>query len=333
MRESSLLERIYAGNPLLPAIVSIPPGDDMAAIRLVQTDPKGSELLLAVDQVVEGIHVTRRTVDEDPAIVGRKAVARNISDVAAMAGRPLATLASVVLPKRYGDAQARELFEGVRGSAQVFGAPLIGGDTAIHRDANAPLTLSVTIVATPAWPGARVITRRGGQPGDGLFVTGLLGGSLDADGGGRHLTFEPRVECAIALLELLGDRLHAMLDLSDGLGRDAAHLTDANTRAILDASAIPARPGLSWQRALGDGEDYELLFAASGSVPSRLAGVPITRIGTILARDAGSREPQVGVRVDEGSAEALIDASRFGWEHRNAPGGNATRGEQDEASP
>jgi thiamine-monophosphate kinase len=316
MREQTLLERIYAGNPLLPATVTLPPGDDMAALRIPLTDPSGSELLLAVDQVIEGVHVTSRTVDEDPAIVGRKAVARNLSDVAAMAGRPLATLASVVLPARYSEAQARELFEGVRGSAQVFGAPLIGGDTAIHRDPKAPLVLSVTILATPAWPGARIITRRGGQAGDGLFVTGALGGSLDSDGRGRHLTFEPRIECAIALLETLGDRLHAMLDLSDGLGRDAAHLVDHQTAAMLEAADIPTHDGLPWHRGVGDGEDYELLFAASGAVPTRLAGVPITRVGTIVARDPNMVGASVLVRTGALADEAFVDASRFGWEHR-----------------
>ncbi len=331
MREMSLLEQIYRGNPLLPATVTVPPGDDMAALRL----PAG-DLLLAVDQVIEGVHITTETVHDDPAIVGRKAVARNLSDVAAMAARPLATLASVVLPTHYGDAQATALLEGVRGTAQVFGAPLIGGDTAVHRDPRAPLVLSVTIAAAPAWPGARVVTRRGGRPGDGLFVTGALGGSLAPDGRGRHLTFEPRIECAVALLELLGERLHAMLDLSDGLGRDAAHLLDANTAAIIEANELPTHDGLPWQRALGDGEDYELLFAAAGPVPTRLAGVPITRIGTIVAAEprSGVAAGRVWIRtgiqtgIQIGTTEPLIDASAFGWEHRGGDGAGTAKGRE-----
>ncbi len=301
MRERDLLRQVYAANPLLPSDVLVPPGDDMAAIRL--DDP---QLLVAVDQVIEGRHVV---VDAPPALVGRKAVTRNVSDVAAMAARPVATLASVVLPKHYGEARAAELFEAVRATADVYRCPLIGGDTAIHGNAAAPLVLSVTILARPAWTGARVITRRGGRPGDGVYVTGRLGGSLEPGGGGRHLHFDPRVDAAIALLELLGDRLHSMLDLSDGLGRDAVHLTDEMTQIDLEAAAIPTNDGLSWQRALGDGEDYELLFTASGAVPTKLAGLAITRIGSVVRRVG-----DVAVRIRTNN-DTWLDASGFGWEH------------------
>lgn len=300
MREFELLGHVYAANRLLPPEVSIPPGDDMAAMRLTDVN-----LLIAVDQVIEGRHVV---VDEDPALVGRKAVARNLSDVAAMAARPVATVASVALPKRYGQARALALFEGVRATADLFGCPLIGGDTAIHQDPNAPLVLSVTILAAPAWPGARVVTRRGGQPGDGVYVTGQLGGSLEPGGGGRHLRFAPRIHEAMALLELLGERLHSMIDVSDGVGRDAAHLTGEGTEITLDARAVPTHDGLSWQRGLGDGEDYELLFTAAGAVPTRLAGVPITRIGTVQHRTS-----EISVRVVDG--DRTLDGSAFGWEH------------------
>ncbi|MBL9118304.1 MAG: thiamine-monophosphate kinase [Phycisphaerae bacterium] len=305
MRESDLLRRVYAANGLLPSCVKIPPGDDMAAISV-----DGGSILVAVDQVIEGRHVI---VDEDPAMVGRKAIVRNVSDVAAMAARPLATLASVVLPRRYGEGRALQLFDGLRSTADLYGCPLIGGDTAIHADANGPLVVSVTILATPAWSGARVVTRRGSQVGDGLFVTGRLGGSLESGGGGRHLTFEPRLEEAIALLELLGDGLHAMLDLSDGVGRDAARLVDHPDSELgieIDAAAVPTNAGLPWQRGLGDGEDYELLFTASGPVPEALFGLSVTRIGSVVARPGG-RGPAVLVR----DGDRHLDASDFGWEH------------------
>ncbi len=300
MREFELLRHVYAANRLLPSEVVVPPGDDMAAIRLTDRN-----LLVAVDQVIEGRHVV---IDEDPALVGRKAVARNLSDVAAMAARPVATVASVALPKRYGEARSLALFEGVRATADLFGCPLIGGDTAIHHDGSAPLVLSVTILAAPAWPGARVVTRRGGQVGDGVYVTGLLGGSLEPGGGGRHLHFSPRLNEAMALLELLGERLHSMIDVSDGVGRDAAHLTGERTEILLASASIPTNGGLPWQRGLGDGEDYELLFTATGAVPTKLAGVPITRIGTVMDRTS-----EIDVRVTEG--DQTLDASAFGWEH------------------
>lgn len=305
MRESDLLRRVYAANALLPSDVLVPPGDDMAAIRLGDRT-----LLAAVDQVIEGRHVM---IDEDPALVGRKAVARNVSDVAAMAARPVATLASVVLPKRYGEGRALQLFEGLRSSADVFRAPLIGGDTAIHEDANAPLVVSVTILAAPAWPGARILTRRGSQPGDGLYVTGRLGGSLEHGGGGRHLTFTPRIEEAVALLELLGDRLHAMIDVSDGAGRDAARLAGERLGAIqmrIDAARVPTHDRLPWQRGLADGEDYELLFTASGGVPDSIRGTGVTRIGSVVAREDPAAPAVVAL-----DGPHTVDASDLGWEH------------------
>ncbi|MFO0828411.1 MAG: thiamine-phosphate kinase [Phycisphaerales bacterium] len=305
MREFDLLRDVFRHNSRLPSFVAIPPGDDMALVRLAQP-----ELLVAADQVIEGRHVVR---GEDPALIGRKAVARNVSDVAAMAGRPLATLATIALPRGYGDERARGLLEGLRGTAEVFGCPLVGGDVAFLDDASPSVVCTVTILATPAWPGARVVTREGARAGDGVYVSGRLGGSVDADGGGRHLTFDPRVDEAIALLELLGDDLHSMIDISDGLGRDAAHLVElgaASGLAIeIDAARVPATAGVPWRRAIGDGEDYELLFTCAGPVPSRVGRVELTRIGTVRARAPGA--PPV-VALD--GAER-IDVSRLGWEH------------------
>lgn len=305
MREFDLLRSVFAKNMLLPSHVLVPPGDDMAVIRT--GDPIA---LIAVDQVIEGRHVT---VDTEPALVGRKAITRNLSDVAAMAAHPTATVVAVALPKRYGTARALELFEGLRATADLFGCPLIGGDLATHADDHAPLVCSVTILASPAWIGARAVTRDGSRIGDGVYVTGRLGGSLNRDGGGRHLTFEPRLREGIALLKDLGDRLHAMIDISDGLGRDAGHLMEwestAHCTIELDASRIPTNDGITWRSALTDGEDYELLFTASGEVPGTIAGTPVTRIGSVQAR--GPRQPSVIVR----DGPAQLDASGLGWEH------------------
>jgi thiamine-monophosphate kinase len=303
--EFDLLAEVYRKNVLLPSFVRVPPGDDMAALRF----PAG-DLLVAVDQVIEGRHVA---VDAPAAMIGRKAVARNVSDVAAMAARPFATVVAVTLPRRYGRARALDLFEGLRATADAFGCPLVGGDTSIHADERAPLVCSVTILATPAWPGARIVTRRGGQLGDLVCVTGRLGASLAADGTGRHLTFEPRVPEGIELLERLGDRLHAMIDVSDGLGRDAAHLVeqDPSLAIELDAARFPCAAGADWRRALADGEDYELLFLSGGPVPPSAAGTPITVIGRVIEADGG---PAVRVRA-EGH---LHDGTDAGWEHRGS---------------
>jgi thiamine-monophosphate kinase len=137
-----------------------------------------------------------------------------------------------------------------------------------------------------------------------------MGGAWrEADTGpGHHLTFEPRIEAAMELAATLGTRLHAMIDLSDGLGADAGHIAElSGVRIELDGAAVPARAGLDWRHALGDGEDYELCFTASGEVPGEIAGLPVTRVGTVLPADG----PRVTVRVDGG----VVDATAMGWEH------------------
>jgi len=321
LRESELLRRIERSSAGLPAAVLIGPGDDMALIEL-----GGRRLLAAVDQVVEGRHFTSGT---DEALVARKALGRNLSDVAAMAAKPIASLAACTLPSDWSQARAERLFDAMRAVANEWQCPLIGGDIAVHR-AVSPLTLAVTILAEP-WSElpdqsglshlpvqsdhATVVRRRAACAGDGVFVTGRLGGSLGADGLGRHLTFEPRVHEARSLLEGLGTRLHAMIDVSDGLGRDAAQLVDGSLQVVLDASLIPCNDGCAWRRALADGEDHELCFAAAGEVPSLLAGrqanrTPVTRIGIVRTRSSPS-QPACVIRVDESE----LDASQLGWEH------------------
>jgi thiamine-monophosphate kinase len=303
MREFELLRAVYCGNASLPASVTIPPGDDMGEIRW----PGGERLLVAVDQVIAGRHVRP---DADPRLVGRKAVARNVSDIAAMAANPLASVVACCLPPEWDEPRALGLFAGLRESSDRWACPLVGGDLSFG-SAGDPLVVSVTVLATPR---GRAVTRRGSRAGDGVFVTGSLGGSLEPDGGGRHLSFEPRLAESHALLAALDDRLHAMIDLSDGLGRDAGHLVEGSDLAIeLDAAALPAHPGCDWRAALGDGEDYELLFTAAGLPPATLGATPVTRIGSVRERRPG--DPAVSLRLDG----RLIDVSGLGWEHGRGP--------------
>jgi thiamine-monophosphate kinase len=303
--ESSLLQHIYAFNRSISPSVLIPPGDDMAMLKL-----DGTRLLAAVDQIVEGRHFLPGTPLE---LVGRKAVTRNLSDVAAMAARPVAALAAGVLPREFTQAQANTLFDAMRSTADSYGCPLIGGDISIHAAPNLPLICSVTILAEPLDENHPPIRRAGAQPGDHLYVTGALGGSFGADGRGRHLTFEPRVSEAAALLRTLGDRLHAMIDVSDGLGRDAAHLArDSNLTLELIAEVIPRNPGIALINALSDGEDYELLFAASGEVPAKILSTPITRIGAF--RKTATADPLAGAVWCEING-ARTDVSTKGWDH------------------
>lgn len=298
MREFHLLSKVYEHNADLDARVIIPPGDDMGMVRI-----DGAEVLAAVDQIVAGRHFSLESTSLQ--LIGRKAITRNLSDIAAMAARPVAALAAVVLPRDWNEAQALELFEAMRGSAARYDCPLVGGDISM---ADAPLMCSVTVLAKPGPRGA--IRRSGARVGDHVYVSGRLGGSVAADGGGRHLTFEPRIELALALAEQFD--IHAMIDISDGLGRDAGHIAEmSGVQIALDAAKIPCSPGCDWRRAMSDGEDYELCFTVAGDavLPTELAGVELTRIGEVRCRSNGG----MMVVVKDGGHE--LDASQLGWEH------------------
>ncbi|HMN95268.1 MAG TPA: thiamine-phosphate kinase [Phycisphaerales bacterium] len=311
MSERSLLDSICAANAALRGfgeLVAVPPGDDMAALRL-----RRRELLVAVDQVIEGRHFLPGTA---PALIARKALCRNLSDVAAMAASPLACVAAATLPRSMSLAEAAALFESLRSVAASRRCPLVGGDTGTLGAVEGPLVLSVTVLAELPEGIARPVLRRGARAGDGLFVTGALGGSFGRDGMGRHLTFEPRVAEAIELRRALGGRLHAMIDLSDGLGSDAGHLAEAaGLVARIDARALPCAPGCDWRSAYGDGEDYELCFAAEEPVPRTLLGLAVTRIGEMTPR-ASPDAPPIELLLDGAPVDPVACGVGAGWEHR-----------------
>jgi len=303
MREFELIRHIISHNGALPASVTVPPGDDMAVLQFGE-----HELLAAVDQVIDGVHFDCK--DASLRQIGRKAVTRNLSDIAAMAGKPLASLVSAVLPKGFAEEDAEQLMDAVRETAQAYGCPVIGGDTATCDDR---LALSVTVLALAG--GITPVTRSGAQPGDLLYVTGQLGGSLHAyDGHVHHLDFEPRIDVARALAGDPTTRPTAMIDLSDGLARDLPHMVKgAEIKAhLLPVSAVARqfaardkRPG--WLHAVADGEDYELLFTAKPDalMPKMIEGVPITRIGVVV------EEP--GITLIDGTEHTSLEG--LGWEH------------------
>jgi thiamine-monophosphate kinase len=305
MREFELLRYIYDANAALADDIAIPPGDDMAMVRLADRD-----LLVAVDQVIDGRHV--RLATTPLALVGRKAVTRSLSDIAAMAARPVASLAAVILPPDFGAERAEALFDAMRTTAAEYDCPLIGGDIAFHGDASHPLTCSVTVLAEPVK--GRAITRSGAQVNDLAYVTGALGGAVLEDGGGKHLTFEPRIAEALQLAAALGLNLHAMIDLSDGLGRDASHIAEAsNVQIVLDAAQIPCSANVDWRAAVAGGEDYELLFTARGDVPTSLTGgLPVTPIGRVSPR-RGEGGPMVLIQ----DGDETIPADELGWQHES----------------
>jgi len=279
-------------------------GDDAALLDV----PGGGQILVTTDSVVEGVHFAERT---DPALVGRKAVARSVSDIAAMAGRPLCCVAAVTIGPRYGDLAGRQLCKALWRAGHELGAPLVGGDVS---SAPGATSIAVTVLGTPGPHGA--VTRGGARAGDAVCVTGRLGGSIR----GRHLSFQPRVAEALALAERF--EVHAMIDISDGLSTDALHIAEASAVGVAlraadipisdDAAALARETGRTplWH-ALNDGEDYELLFClgeseAKEAVRAGAAGTSVTAIGEVIAGD------ESWLVMPDGRRERLVAG---GWEH------------------
>jgi thiamine-monophosphate kinase len=279
--------------------VVIGPGDDCAAIT-----PPSRPLLITTDMLMDGTDFILAEVG--PRRVGRKAMAANLSDIAAMAGAPIAVVVSVALPR--GASLATELYLGLRDVADAFGVTLVGGDT---NSWEGKLVISVTAFGEVTTRGA--VTRSGAHPGDWLFVTGPLGGSIL----GHHLDFIPRVQEAILLHQVVA--LHAMLDISDGLAADLNHICEeSKCGAVLHANAIPisdAARELSrtsgkspLQHALGDGEDFELVFAVSPEDGAKLLRTPpvpgLTKIGECV---------ESGLWLDENGVRTPLAPT--GWVH------------------
>jgi thiamine-monophosphate kinase len=229
----------------MPPDVVLGPGDDCAVVHQA-----GRFQLLTTDMLMDGVDFLVNEVA--PQRIGRKAMAVNLSDVAAMAGVPNYALVSVALPRGQNTQSLAEgLFSGMKNLADQFGVTIIGGDTNTW---HGPLVISITLLGEAGPNG--YVTRAGAQAGDWLFVTGPLGGSLR----GHHLDFTPRVREALELAEVV--RLKAMIDLSDGLSTDLHHiLEESGCGARIDN--VPVNDGSSLEGALTDGEDFELLFAVS----------------------------------------------------------------------
>ena len=278
--------------------VPIPAGDDLAVLNW----PAADLLVVGVDQVLDGVHFDSRV--HSPRAIGRKVMNRNLSDCAAMACVPAAAVATVALPKGTSLDYAKELYLGLRDAADPYDCAIVGGDTASWPH---PLAVTVTILGRSS--GFPPVTRAGARPGDSIYVSGPLGGSIL----GRHMTFQPRVALGLSL----GPRASAMIDVSDGLSRDLGHIcAQSNVGALLDADAIPIHddaltlfrqdriPPLD--HALHDGEDHELLVT---SPDPTLATDTCHRIGTITDDPAHA----ILLRHNDGTVTPL---AAKGWEHR-----------------
>ncbi len=283
MRESELLEHIYARTAGLgrthPDVI-VGPGDDAAIVRT----PAGDLLALGVDQLVEGRHFTAQT---PPELVARKALARSLSDLAAMGADPCWALATCAVPPTC--QHARELADAIHHWGERFACPVVGGDLSAT---SGPLVLTTTTIGRTSRP----VTRAGVRPDDLICITGPVGDSLAT---GHHLTFTPRLRESREMVDRLGSDLHAMIDVSDGLVQDARRLAHASgVRIEIELERVPLRtPTRPAPRAICDGEDYELLFAIQ---PDRAQEA----LGTVIGR-ATAGEPTCAVLDAQGKELTL----------------------------
>jgi thiamine-monophosphate kinase len=326
--ELGLIDQIRSGQRGRSRGVVLGIGDDCAILR----PPAGHEVLVTTDFSLEGRHFRR---DLHPAAsVGHRCLARGLSDLAAMGATPLAAFLSLALPREMlvtakGRHWVRGFFAGLQALGERRGVPLAGGDTAESPDG---LVLAdITLIGSA--PAGKALRRSGGRAGELLYCTGQLGGAaaelktmfargrlsrVASTANHPQLFPEPRHKVGAALLKR--GLASACLDLSDGLSTDLGHLCDeSGVHAEVEEGLLPIHPlaaafgpDEALRLALNGGEDYELLFSARADVrmPSRLAGVTITRIGRLTRRRKGAAEMTL-VRGD-GGREPLL---RGGWEH------------------
>ncbi len=289
--EKGLIRRI-AGTVRTDSTVVRGIGDDCAVLKGTGPNP----LLFASDMLVEGVHF--RT-DSPPQGIGWKALAVNLSDIAAMGGIPRYAVISLGLPKRTPVSWVDRLYRGLNRCARRFQVNLVGGDT----DRSPGLVIDVAILGEVEK--GRLVLRSGARAGDHLLVTGRLGGSLHS---GRQFRFVPRVREARAIGARV--RPHAMIDLSDGLAQDLVRLCEASqVGAQLKTAWVPRHPGCSLTQALNDGEDFELLMAVSPHQADSLLvwakrhlSCGLHRIGRIVPKRPG---PWVTLVISPGRSTPL----------------------------
>jgi thiamine-monophosphate kinase len=304
-----------------PTAVRTGMGDDCAVLRL----RPGQESLVTTDFTLEGIHFRRDW--HSPESVGHRCLVRGLSDIAAMGGEPVAAFLSLALPRDLPQSWVARFARSLIRLADKFGVTLAGGDTA-----ESPNGILADIILIGVAPKGKSVLRSGAHPGDRIFVSGELGGSagavvrmqarqstnkpkekLNPRDYRRHFYPEPRIELGRTLREK--GLASAMIDTSDGLSTDLAHLCqESGVGAELDAALIPrasiGRPAreVDLNLALHGGEDYELLFTSPPGkrVPSKIGGVALTQIGYI------TRKPKIVLRDARGMDHELVPQ---GWEH------------------
>jgi thiamine-monophosphate kinase len=302
--EFDIIAAIRRAHPPSGRIV-IGIGDDCAAL-----DVSGDDLcLITTDMLLDGTHFVLG--DATPEEIGWKSIACSLSDIAAMGCRPTAAVVSVGFPADIEDSFVDGFHAGITDICSRYSVDLVGGDITSGKG-----RLSVSVTMLGADDGLTPVARSGAEPDDAILVTGSLGGSVR----GKHLRFHPRVNEGLYLNRTVD--LHAMIDVSDGLGADLSHiLEESGCGAIIRAAAVPVSGDARilaetsgrtpLEHALSDGEDYELLFTLPAKQAEDLAqkqplAVPVVRIGTITAKKGLLMEDDTG---------ATRPLSPEGWEH------------------
>jgi len=263
MKEFDLIALLTRDLPQNDRVV-VGVGDDCAVLDLGIPEEL---VLFKTDAVVEGIHFTSETA---PHLIGRKAIARALSDIAAMAGKPVAALVTLALPENFSTDHVARIYAGLKSCAAQFGVAIAGGETTTNPGR---ILISISLLGTVGR--GKQVLRSGAKVGDAIFVTGELGGSL----AGRHLDFEPRLAEGRWLADHF--KIHAMMDVSDGVAGDLRRILQASQAgAELLKSAIPISRAARLQArqnqkppliaALTDGEDFELLFTVASRTAVKL---------------------------------------------------------------
>lgn len=278
-------------------------GDDMAVIQI-----GGQTMLFSTDMLLDGVHF--ETGKHAPEIIGYKAIASCLSDCAAMAVRPVAVCLSLAASSEYTETMIKTLMQAAVDACEAFESELVGGDTTRW---DHPLAIDVAVIAD-CYPDVAPVLRGNARAEDRLFVTGPLGGS----GGGKHMTFVPRIAEAHLIAQTLGKRLHAMIDITDGLAIDADRVAEASgVEVVLDEAALEqvasaaarelagANGRSVIERVLGDGEDFELLLAADIE-DSEADELHLTPVG-FVATGSG-----LSIRSPEGDIKPLAPT---GYQH------------------
>jgi len=306
--ELEFIRRLRERLPSRQGDLLVGPGDDAAVIAW----RSGADCVVTTDMLTDGVDF--RLAEADPRRIGRKALAVNLSDLAAMGAVPVAAVVSLALPRTASLELAWELYEGLLPLAEEFDTRIAGGDTNAW---GGGLVISVTAIGRTTERGP--LLRSGARPGDAIVVTGEFGGSIL----GKHFDFTPRVREALYLAAHYD--VHAAMDVSDGLSLDLSRMcAESGCGAELQLQAVPvgaaahaaaaldARSASPLERALSDGEDFELLLAMPLDEARRAAadpslGVQLTVIGRFTA------EP--GLAAIDGAGKRLPLAAR-GYEHR-----------------